>query len=196
MKILVAEDDAASRLVLSTVLTRMGHAVTAVADGAEALERLRHEEFRVVVSDWMMPVMDGLDLTRRIRAAGEPLYTYVILLTALGDRASFLTGMEAGADDFMTKPLDVELLSVRLRVAERILGLQQVVRQLEGLLPVCSYCRRIREGDDAWSGLEEYLVSHAHASFSHSVCPECYARHVRPQLDRLGDRRASDRTGT
>lgn len=196
MRILIADDDEVTRRVLASLLTRLGHEVTGTADGFEALERLKRESFRVVISDWMMPGMDGLELTRRIRAGGPPLYTYVILLTALGDRASHLLGMDAGADDFMTKPLDVEILSVRLRVAERILSLQQVVRQLEGMLPVCSYCRRIREGDDTWLGIEEYLVTHANASFSHSVCPECYSSQVRPQLDQLGTRRAVDRTGT
>lgn len=196
MKILIAEDDPASRLVLSAVLSRLGHEVTAVNDGREALERMKEESFRVLVSDWMMPHIDGLELTQRIRSEESAPYVYIILLTALGDRASFLKGMEAGADDFMTKPLDVESLTVRLRVAERIISLTQVVRQLEGLLPVCSYCRRIREDDDSWLEIEDYLVRHAHASFSHSVCPDCYSSEVRPQLDRLGDRRAADRTGT
>lgn len=123
MKILVAEDDRVSRLVLSTILKRMGHTVTAVEDGHQAWAAWQQDEYPLVISDWMMPHVEGLQLCRMIRAEPTLQYTYVILLTALSSRHSYLEGMDAGADDFLTKPFDEGQLAARLRVAERILGL-------------------------------------------------------------------------
>ncbi|HEX9998528.1 MAG TPA: diguanylate cyclase [Abditibacterium sp.] len=123
MKILIAEDDMTSRLVLGATLKKLGHEVTATSDGQQAWARLSEEYFPLLISDWMMPDMDGLELCRLIRAANQKQYTYIILLTALGGRNSFLEGLDAGADDFITKPFDEELLAARLRVAERILAL-------------------------------------------------------------------------
>jgi diguanylate cyclase (GGDEF)-like protein len=123
MKILIAEDDTTSRLLFSATLRKLGHTGTAVEDGREAWKAWQQGEYPLLISDWMMPNIDGLQLCRMIR--GEPglQYTYVILLTALNSKGSYLEGMDAGADDFITKPLDEEQLAARLRVAERILAL-------------------------------------------------------------------------
>ena len=94
--------------------------------------------------------------------------------------------MAAGADDFVTKPLDRAELHARLRVAERVLGLQQEVKQLEGLLPICSYCKRIRDEGDRWSQVEEYVSRRTEAQFTHGICPECYDRRVLPQIEQAG----------
>ncbi len=128
MKILIAEDDMTSRLVLGATLKKMGHEVTATSDGQQAWDALDREHFPLLISDWMMPDMDGLELCRRIRAAEQPQYTYIILLTALGGKTSYLDGMDAGADDFITKPFDAQQLAARLRVAERILDLHEKLR--------------------------------------------------------------------
>ena len=123
MKILIAEDDTTSRLLFSATLRKLGHTVVAVEDGHEAWKAWQQGEYPLLISDWMMPNIDGLQLCRMIR--GEPglQYTYVILLTALDSKGSYLEGMDAGADDFITKPFDEEQLAARLRVAERILRL-------------------------------------------------------------------------
>lgn len=140
MKILVAEDDATSRLVLGATLRSLGHEVTTVEDGAAALEAWRREEFGLVISDWLMPLLDGPGLCRHIRAERRPHYTYVILLTSLEGKGNYLSGIEAGADDFVTKPLDREVLAARLTVAERIIDLHEALRteatrdRLTGLL--------------------------------------------------------------
>ncbi|MFC0676710.1 GGDEF domain-containing protein [Lysobacter korlensis] len=140
MKILVAEDDATSRLVLGATLRSLGHDVTTVEDGAAALEAWRREEFGLVISDWLMPLLDGPGLCRHVRAERRPHYTYVILLTSLEGKGNYLSGIEAGADDFITKPLDREVLAARLSVAERIIGLHEALRieatrdRLTGLL--------------------------------------------------------------
>ena len=128
MKILIAEDDTTSRLVLAATLKKMGHEVTAAHNGQQAWAMLEQEHFPLVISDWMMPDMDGLELCRRIRARHQMTYTYIILLTALGGKTNYLDAMDAGADDFITKPFDADQLAARLRVAERILDLHETLR--------------------------------------------------------------------
>jgi diguanylate cyclase (GGDEF)-like protein len=125
MKILIAEDDTTSRLLFAATLRKLGHAVTAVENGQKAWEAWRAEAHPLLISDWMMPDMDGLQLCRMIRAEPSLQYTYIILLTALDSKGSYLEGMNAGADDFIIKPFDEEHLAARLRVADRILALHQ-----------------------------------------------------------------------
>ena len=124
MRVLIAEDDTVSALVLRRALERLGHEVVVAADGAAAWDALNKEGFRLLITDWMMPETDGIELCRRIRARGGP-YVYVILLTAKGSREDRLEGIEAGADDFLVKPLDVEELASTLSVAQRILQMEE-----------------------------------------------------------------------
>jgi diguanylate cyclase (GGDEF)-like protein len=125
MKILIAEDDTTSRLLFGATLRKLGHTVTAVEDGHKAWKAWRQDGYPLLISDWMMPDVDGLELCRMVRGESSLQYTYIILLTAMDSKGSYLKGMDAGADDFITKPFDEELLAARLRVAERILGLHQ-----------------------------------------------------------------------
>lgn len=178
MNVLIAEDDPVSRRILQSILVGAGHRVTAAADGLEALDAWRLTEARIVISDWMMPELDGLELCRRMRDERGDRYTYYLLLTGRSGKESYLAAMDAGVDDFITKPVDADELKARLRVAERILGLRQRMDALEGLLPICSYCKRIRNEQEQWSGLEGYIEQRSGAAFSHSICPECYRRHV------------------
>jgi PleD family two-component response regulator len=127
----------------------------------------------VVLTDWMMPHLSGLELTRKIRSEDRFHYTYVIMITALGGRDHYIEGMSAGADDFVTKPVDPAGLCARLRVAERILSLQAEAHRLEGLLPVCMYCKNIRDAGDRWQPLEEYVGEKAEINFSPDLCPGC-----------------------
>jgi phosphoserine phosphatase RsbU/P len=137
----------------------------------------------VVVADWLMPEMDGLELCRKIRAALARPYTYFILQTARHGRESYLEAMDAGVDDFITKPVEAHELAARLRVAERILGLREDLLTLEGLLSVCSYCKRMRSADgSSWGSLERYIEQHSKAEFTDGVCPECYEKHLKPQM--------------
>jgi two-component system chemotaxis response regulator CheY len=125
MKILIAEDDSTTRLIFGATLRKMGHTVTAVEDGGKAWKAWQQEEYSLLISDWIMPDMDGLELCKRIRAQPSLQYTYIILLTSMDGKGSYLEGMDAGADDFITKPFDEEQLAARLRVAERIIALHQ-----------------------------------------------------------------------
>jgi DNA-binding response OmpR family regulator len=131
MKVLIAEDDRDSRDLLTWLLSKMGYEVVAVEDGRQAWDAFVNGDFRLVISDLLMPNTDGLELCRRIRAAKQDAYTYIIVLTALIGKKDYLEGMDAGADDFMTKPFDADELKARLRVAERILSLQARVASLE-----------------------------------------------------------------
>ncbi len=131
-----------------------------------------------------MADVDGLELSRLIRGAGRAPYTYIILLTVMQGKGAYLEGMRAGVDDYIEKPFDPDMLGARLRVAERILGLQTQVRRLEGLLPICMYCKNIRDGDEAWVPIEVYIGRRSDASFSHGVCPSCLTAVGEPQLDR------------
>jgi CheY-like chemotaxis protein len=182
VNIVIAEDEPVSRQVLQVALEAAGHRVAGAANGLDAWAAWRLAESQVVVSDWMMPEMDGLELCRRIRKERPDRYTYYILLTGRSGKDSYLAAMEAGIDDFITKPVDVDELKARLRVAERILGLRERMYALEGLLPICGYCKRIRNDQEEWSSLEGYIERRSHAEFSHGICPDCYRLEVEPQL--------------
>ncbi|MCI0330903.1 MAG: response regulator transcription factor [candidate division Zixibacteria bacterium] len=173
MKILVAEDDAVSRLILEKALQGWGHSVTSCESGKAAWGLYQAGEFRVVISDWMMPEMDGPELCRKIRSLERSDYTYIILLTAKTGKENFMEGMESGADDYLTKPFDADELKIRLKVAERILSLHADVETLRTFLPICAWCRKIRNDRQLWQTAEEYLQTHAEVDFSHSICPEC-----------------------
>ena len=125
MKVLIAEDDQDSRELLSWILQKLGYQVVAASNGKEAWESFRKGRFRIVISDVLMPEMDGLELCRKIRLHKQSKYTYIIIITALIGKKDYLEGMEAGADDFVTKPFDPDELKARLRVAERIISFQE-----------------------------------------------------------------------
>ena len=130
MQILIAEDQPTAALFLSRTLEKMGHHVAVARDGEEAWRTLRQGAAPLLISDWMMPNLDGPNLCRRIRAVGGDRYIYIILLTSRDRREDRLTGLRAGADDFLTKPPDADELALRLEIAERILAVHdQLARQ-------------------------------------------------------------------
>ena len=135
MKLLIAEDDPVSRTILETRLAQWRYDAVSVADGEAAARVLASDDPpRLVVLDWMMPGKDGVELCREIRARDREPYTYVILLTAKGERSDIIAGLDAGADDYITKPFDAQELRVRLRAGRRILELQdQLIRAREEL---------------------------------------------------------------
>jgi sigma-B regulation protein RsbU (phosphoserine phosphatase) len=186
MKVLAVEDDNTSRAVLRKALEGLGHEVIEARDGEEAWSAWLAEKPRVTVSDWQMPKLDGLKLCRRLRAQQGQDYVYFILLT--GSHASAhnrRAASEAGVDDFLTKPIDISALWMRLRVAERILKYTTQVHQLEEMMPMCSYCKKIRDDKNYWQQIESYINERTGTEISHSVCPECYQRVVVPELERL-----------
>jgi DNA-binding response OmpR family regulator len=125
MRVLIAEDDAVSRRILQRAVERLGHDCIATTDGAEAWQSYQDAPFDVVITDWVMPNIDGVELCELIRDNPGPCYTYVTLLSVLSDRGHFLKGMQAGADDYLTKPLDAAELQARLAAAERVTSLHR-----------------------------------------------------------------------
>lgn len=186
MKILIVEDDPVSRTVLETTLKREGHEVVSMPDGRQAWEHFDREPVRAVISDWMMPDMDGLELCRRIRSRPQTPYTYFILLTAIHpNRDNLQKAMLEGIDDFLQKPLSKETIWARLHVAQRILHYTTEIRQLQQLLPICMYCKKIREDDAYWKQIEQYIGERTGTGFSHGICPDCYKSVIEPQLAQL-----------
>jgi sigma-B regulation protein RsbU (phosphoserine phosphatase) len=200
VKVLIAEDDTVSRRLLETMLTRWGYEVVVTCDGTAAWEALQSQDApALAILDWMMPGMDGIEVCRRVRSTPTATPPYLILLTAKGRREDIVTGLQAGANDYVTKPPDREELRARMQVGIRMVELQQNladrvqaleealarVKQLQGLLPICSYCKKIRGDQNYWQQVESYISEHSEAQFSHSICPDCYETLVKPELDQL-----------
>jgi phosphoserine phosphatase RsbU/P len=184
MNILAVDDDATLRFVLQATLTKLGHQVTLASDGIEGLRIFEKGHIPLVISDLLMPGMDGLELCRHIRQAQRAQYTYFILLTAVEGKGSYMEGMQAGADDFLNKPFDKDMLASRLVVAERVLKLQSQVKNLAGLLPICSVCKKVRDDRNYWHQVESYLAERTDATFTHSYCPDCFKK-LMADLDAL-----------
>jgi CheY-like chemotaxis protein len=151
----------------------------------------------------MMPELDGVEICRRVRAL--PTTTtppYLILLTAKSGKEDVVIGLDAGANDYLTKPFDRAELRARVQVGAHVLELQanlatrvreleaalSEVKQLQGLLPICSYCKKIRDEQNHWHRVESYISEHAEVEFSHGICPTCYTDVVQPQLNQLESR--------
>lgn len=202
MRILIADDETLSRVLLESALTESGYDVLTTTSGSEALQALTVEDPpRIAILDWLMPDLDGIEVIRQLRETSTGRSIYTILLTGKALKEGLLSAFEAGADDYLLKPFDQDELRARLKAGNRILNLQgeltgkildleaalASVRQLEELLPMCSYCRNVRSQDDKtyWSKLEDYLSQRIGTKVSHSICPACYEEHVEPQLARL-----------
>ncbi|PYR18979.1 MAG: response regulator [Acidobacteria bacterium] len=197
MRVLVAEDDRVTGEILARTLERWGYEASVVRDGREAWEHLRGEVApTLAILDWMMPHMDGPDICRHVRAELPLANMYLLLVTAREARGDIVAGLNAGADDYIVKPFDPEELRARVAVGIRVLTLQQKlaervaeletalsnVKQLRGLLPICSYCKRIRGDDQYWQQVEGYISEHSDAQFSHGICPSCFAT-ISAELD-------------
>jgi len=199
VKVLIAEDDVVSRRMLQVFLVRWGYQVVVATDGAEAWRVMESEDPpRLAIIDWMMPVMDGIEICRRERETHLASPAYIILLTARRGNEDIVKGLEAGADDYIVKPFNREELRARVRVGVRIIDLQNSlagrvseleramagVKQLQGLLPICCYCKKIRDDQNYWQQVEGYISKHSEAQFSHGVCPDCFEKIVKPELAR------------
>ncbi len=186
MKILAIEDQAVAALQLMAVLRSLGHDAAHVPDSTTALERLTRGGYRVVVSDWLMPGIDGLELCRLIRKRGGEYVYFILISSNRVTKENRQLALAAGVDDFLTKPIDADELGMRLHVAERIIGLSAQVEQLESFLPICSYCKKIRDDKKYWQEIESYFRRQQGTRFSHGICPDCYEREMAPQLRAMG----------
>lgn len=193
MKILIAEDHLISRRLLTTTLEQFGHEVVSFTNGEDAWAAYDREPVRVVVSDWLMPGLDGLGFCRKVRERSLTDYTYFILLTAnVQGKETYLEAMQAGIDDFLSKPLDRDQIWMRLRVAERILGYTTEISQLKDMMPICSYCKKVRDDNNYWQQVETYISEKTGTHFSHGVCPTCYDSKIKPQLEEIRRERSEE----
>lgn len=188
MKILIVEDDPLAQRILVHLLEMMVHTVTACKNGKEALEAFQKDPkaYSVIISDWLMPELNGLELCQRIRALAKEDYTYFVLLSIKEDnKENKMQAMEAGVDDFISKPIDKDQLWMCLHVAQRILRYTKQISQLEQLLPICMYCSKIRDDKNYWEKVDTYITQKLGTDFSHSICPDCYQAVVQPKMDAL-----------
>ena len=194
MRILVAEDDPVTRTILEVTLTKLGWNVIPAADGEAAWRILETLEGRnapeLAVLDWMMPGLTGVEICRKLRATPGFELMYVILLTSRSEKEDIAAALAAGANDYITKPFDPIELEARVRVGERMVKLQTAlaarvveledalshVQRLQGLLPICSYCKMVRNEANYWQRVEAYLASNSGLRLTHSVCPTCFDR--------------------
>ncbi len=189
LHVVIAEDDLVTRRLIEKFLRDEGHQVAAFESGAAAWEHISREPVQVIVSDWIMPDTDGLDLCRRVRAMRRETYIYFILLTSASrSHSNIHTAVAAGVDDFLSKPVNPDEMWMRLHVASRILTYAGQVRQLESLIPICSYCKKVRNDANLWQAVDQYLSQQTGKDLSHSICPDCYRTIVQKELDELRDR--------
>lgn len=182
MRILLVDDDGDFREALSGLLARWNHEVVQAENGEQATDLFRRGVYDVIITDASMPRLSGLELCRSVRNLARESYTYIVMLTARGGVESLVEALDAGADDFLTKPFDRQVLAARLRVAARILDLRAHVKRLEGILSICAHCKRVRRDDGSWTQLETYFQDRSDLRFSHGICPECVRVHF-PMLD-------------
>jgi len=184
-KILIAEDDIVLCEILKKSLEVLGYEVTATTSGKEALEAFKNEPMNLIVSDWTMPEMTGLEFCAEVRKMELESYPYFIILTGNSGKENHKLAMQSGVDDFLPKPLNTTELEFRLNVAKRILKFQQELNDLKAIIPICSYCKSIRRDDEYWQSVESFLQKNVDADVSHSICPDCYVSEVEPQLSNL-----------
>ncbi|MBT5873618.1 MAG: response regulator transcription factor [Candidatus Latescibacteria bacterium] len=199
MKILISDDDAHIRELLKTILEAAGHEVVEAGDGREAWNLLMPNHGpKLAVIDWVMPEMNGPEVCRKIRELGTKNHIYMILITVKHSTGDIVEGLEAGANDYLTKPFSseeilarvdvgIEMLNLHSRLAERVQQLEAAmaeVSQLKKLLPICSYCKKVRKDDDYWQELDEYVEEHLNPGLSYGICADCYDAEVAPQLEK------------
>jgi len=165
MRILIAEDSRTSRLILSKVLKKGGHEVVETVDGVEAWDVLQRPDApRLVILDWLMPGMNGLEVVQRVRALRPPRPPYIIILTAWNDTADIFTGLEAGADDYLAKPVDAGELLSRVNHARRIVEMQGALEEYgrtHGMHPAIlgqRYQESLGHRDGVWSNEEKVAI--------------------------------------
>ncbi len=208
MKVMIVDDDPTTRQFLQTLVSRSGHEVLLASDGAEAIELAARNRPDIILADWMMPRISGVELCAHFRSAGpgQP-YTFIILLTARDDSEDVVEGLNAGADDYIIKPFNAAELLARIRTGERIVRLETIlrrrneeleqslltIRRLKGLLPICMFCKRVRNDQDYWQQLETYIHEQTGTDFSHGVCPECLKKHYPDSYRALQEERKKKR---
>ncbi|MBN2656236.1 MAG: response regulator transcription factor [Spirochaetales bacterium] len=192
MKILIADDDLTSRSILQAVLVRSGFTVIESVNGQQAWEEIQKPDApNLIILDWIMPEMNGLDVVEKTRGLNKEPEPYIIMLTSKSDKSDIIKGLNTGADDYLSKPFDLGELRARINAGKRIVELNEKImnqiqelrkandhiKTLQGIIPICSYCHKIRTDEGSWDQMELYISRHSEAQFSHGICPECMKEH-------------------
>ena len=196
MQILLADDDANTINLVSKYLINWRYEVVIARNGLEAIDIIEGSNPPpLIVLDWLMPVMDGIEVIKQVRKKELSTPPYIILFTIRDEKQAIIEGLDAGANDYVTKPFDKDEFHARIRVGERFVELQNTLAQrifelqeamvqintLRGILPICSFCHKIRNDQESWERIEKYITDHSEARFSHGICPECAEKHY-PQF--------------
>lgn len=191
MKILIADDNDITRIKLEGILSSWNYDVVLAKNGDEAWEQLHSaDSAELALLDWNMPGRNGVEICRGMRDEANSNPPYKILLTSKDDKKDIIEGLKAGADDYISKPFDIDILKVRIEVGQRVFNLQsnlakrieelqkavQHIERLQGIIPICMYCKKIRNDQESWEQLEQYISQHSNALFSHGICPDCFQR--------------------
>jgi phosphoserine phosphatase RsbU/P len=192
MRVLIADDGFTIRRLLEVHLTQWGYETVSASDGNDAWQILqRPDSPRLAILDWLMPGIDGVELCRMARKLEHGNLFHIIILTSLDSKGRLITALEAGADDFISKTFDMDELKARVKVGERVVNLKaelagrvwelekaiSQIKQLQGILPICMYCHKIRDERQLWQNLENYLRENTDAVLSHGLCPECFKKY-------------------
>jgi DNA-binding response OmpR family regulator len=207
MRVLVADDDLTYCRMLESFMKKWGYEPVVTRDGEQAWQILQAPDApQLAILDWMMPGKDGVDICRQVRKAGPSKPTYIILLTSKERKEDIVSGLDSGADDYMTKPFEREELRARVQAGERILNLQfelarrvkelqealDRIKTLEGILPICMYCKKIRNDQNYWEQVDIYIEEHSNVEFTHSLCPDCMEKRIKRPLEALRSERGDE----
>jgi DNA-binding response OmpR family regulator len=208
--ILIVDDIATNIQVLGSILDKKGYEISYATDGLQALDMIKEEEYDLILLDIMMPNMDGFEVCRRIHQMPGKAAIPVIFLTARNEKHDVIEGLNVGAVDYVTKPFNSEELLARVSTHVQLKSakdritrqneelsaqnqqLQQLnnelktalehIKKLEGIIPICSICHKIRDDEGYWKRIEGYIQERSEARFSHSLCPVCAKKHY-PDVD-------------
>lgn len=186
MMVLLVEDDPVSRRIMMRFLQLLEIQAFEASNGIEALEVLDKHPCPIIITDWLMPEMDGLELCRKIRSTEGEDYHYIILLTMVNSgREEVNEAADAGIDDFLTKPANLNEIRIRLRVAKRILEHTSRIQSLEKVLTICAYTKKIKTDDGTWETLENFMIRDLGLQLSHGIAPDYYEQEILPQLNSI-----------
>jgi phosphoserine phosphatase RsbU/P len=200
-RVLIADDDQFSLKLLEHILGSCGLEIETCRDGEEALASILAENDapHVAILDWNMPGLDGVEICERLKKHANKPHTFLLMLTGRDDRADIVRALQSGADDYLAKPAHkdelrarvmnaVRMVDLQLTLARRVTELEEAmtnVKLLQGLLPICTYCKNVRNDDNYWQKVDAYFSEHSELRFSHGICPHCYDTIVEPQLQKL-----------